>query len=310
MRWVQPQTQHVHWLQIDRGPETAFVEQLQTDGLHRRWDAFPSGFGPYECTRMGRETGGIFFMLPSLETNLVRGEKRNYEMEAPYNPDLRTRQEVKADIDKSPLRKELEKVIYDLNPYKGESAKIIELRLAFSKDYDRMLKEISAEQKKAAEYLPYLAKAEEAVDKLEKLRQQEPSPRWQANYDLLHAQLVAYQARVIEYQAYLDEFSKDVQTYLKKPGDPKNKFKPPAATRGELQFMEWDIRGRQKTMAPEKIKPFVERSTAMFRQVMAEHAGTPWAARAEWELRRGFGVELAPDYWKDTPGQRVPPPKL
>jgi len=310
MRWVQPQTQRTHWLQIDRGPETAFVEQLQTDGLHRRWDAFPSGFGPYESTRMGRETGGIFFMLPSLETNLVRGEKRNYDMEAPYNPDLRARAEVRSEIDHSPLRKELEKVIYDLNPYKGPASKIIELRLTFSTDYDTMFKQIAAEQKKAAEYLPYLAKAEAEVDKLEKLRQQESSPRWQANYDLLHAQLVAYQARVHEYAAYLDEFSKDVQTYLKKPGDAKNKFKPPLAMKGEAKFMEWNIRNRQKTLAAEKIKPLVERSTAMFRQVMAEHAGTPWAARAEWELRRGFGVELIPDYWKDTPGKRIPPPKL
>ena len=83
MRWVHPQTKRVHWLPIDRGPETAFVEQLQTDGFHRRYDAHPSGFGPYECTRLGRETGGIFFMLPSLETNLVHGEKRNYDLEAP-----------------------------------------------------------------------------------------------------------------------------------------------------------------------------------------------------------------------------------
>ena len=122
MRWVHPQTQHVHWLPIDRGPETAFVEQLQTDGFHRRYDAHPSGFGPYECSRLGRETGGIFFMLPSLETNLVHGQKRNYDMEAPYFPDLRSRLEVKADIDRSPLRTMLEKVIYDLNPYNPQVA--------------------------------------------------------------------------------------------------------------------------------------------------------------------------------------------
>ena len=53
VRWVHPQTKHVHWLQIDRGPETAFVEQLQTDGFRRRYDAHSSGYGPYECTRLG-----------------------------------------------------------------------------------------------------------------------------------------------------------------------------------------------------------------------------------------------------------------
>ena len=38
-------------------------------------------------------------MLPSLEVNLVHGSKRNYDMEAPYYPDLRTKMEVKSDID-------------------------------------------------------------------------------------------------------------------------------------------------------------------------------------------------------------------
>ena len=86
IRWIHPQTKNHHWIRIDRGPETAFVEQLQTDGFHRRYDAHPSGFGPYECTRLGRETGGIFFMLPSLETNLVHGQKRNYNMDCAVLP--------------------------------------------------------------------------------------------------------------------------------------------------------------------------------------------------------------------------------
>src|SRR5262249_2146576 len=76
MRWTDPTTKINFWLQIDRGPETPVVEQLQTDGFTRRWDAHPSGFGPYEQARLSQQTGGVFFMLPSLETNLVRGEKR------------------------------------------------------------------------------------------------------------------------------------------------------------------------------------------------------------------------------------------
>jgi hypothetical protein len=297
IRWQHPQTLRIHWLPIDRGPETAFVEQLQTDGLHRRYDAHPSGFGPYESTRMARETGGIFFMLPSLETNLVRGQKRNYDMEAPYNPDLRSRAEVKADIDKSPLRTGLQKIIYDLNPYNAEARRIIELRIdGFSTDYNTLLQQVRQEHQKATVYLPYLAKAEQAVAKLESFRQQEASPRWQANYDLLYAQLVSYQARLPEYIACLDEFAKDLQAYLKNPGDPKNKFKPPPASRKDIPFTDWHIRSVQRTRTGDKIKPLVERSSAMFKQLMADHPSTPWAARADWELRRGFGIELVPDY--------------
>jgi hypothetical protein len=311
IRWPHPVTKRVHWLPIDRGPETAFAEELQTDGFHRRFDAHPAGFGPYECTRLGRETGGIFFLLPSLETNLVRGVKMNYDMQAPYYPDLRARQEVKADIDKSPMRAMLEKVIYDLNPYNPEARKIIEMRVEFSTDYETLVQQIRQEQAKALVYLPYLAKAEETVGKLQKERKYEASPRWQANYDLLYAQLVAYQARMYEYGAYLEGFIKDLQAYTKNPADPKNKFKPPAKTRSpDLIHDEWHIRTRVGTLTGDKIKPYVERSTAMFKQIMKDHAGTPWAARAEHELKRGFGVELVPAYEHPNKPNSIPVPKL
>jgi hypothetical protein len=307
IRWVHPQTKRVHWLPIDRGPETAFAEELQTDGFHRRYDAHPSGFGPYECTRLGRETGGIFFMLPSLETNLVRGEKRNYDIQAPYYPDLRARNDVKAEIDGSPMRTMLEKVIYDLNPYNAEARKIIEMRVEFSTDYETLVRQIQQELQKASVYLPYLARAEETVGKMQKERRYEASPRWQANYDLLYAQLIAYQARMFEYAAYLEGFSRELQAYVSNPTSPKNKFKPPPTTKSpNLIHDEWHIRTRQQTVTGDKTKSHIQRATAMFKEIMANHAGTPWAARAEFELKRGFGVELVPYY--DIEHPKVPNP--
>jgi hypothetical protein len=67
---------------------------------------------------MARETGGIFFMLPSLETDLVRGEKRLYELEAmrSYLPNLEIRAEQLVERDTSVLRGMLCKVINDLIP--------------------------------------------------------------------------------------------------------------------------------------------------------------------------------------------------
>ena len=291
LRWVHPQTKRVHWLPIDRGPETAFVEELQTDGFHRRYDAHPSGFGPYECTRLGRETGGIFFMLPSLETNLVRGQKRNYDIDAPYYPDLRPRQEVKTEIEKSPMRSMLEKVIYDLNPYNPEARKIIEMRVEFATDFETLGQQIRQELGKAAVYLPYLARAEETVGKMQSERRYEASPRWQANYDLLYAQLIAYQARMVEYGACLEQFSQDVQAYVRNPTNPKNKFKPPPKTKSPNLFHdEWHIRTRQPLLTGDKVKSHIARATAMFQEIMTKHAGTPWAAgriRAETRLWRG-----------------------
>jgi hypothetical protein len=311
VRWIQPVTGHEHWIPIDRGPETAFAEQLQTDGFHRRYDAHPSGFGPYECSRLGRETSGIFFMLPSLETDLVRGEKRKYALEAMrrYLPDLRARLEVKQEIDESLLRTMLEKVVYDLNPYHPEIAKIIEMRVRFSPDYPSFKQQAIIEQAKAIIYIEYLARVEKTIAKMEKYRREEASPRWQANYDLMYAQVIAYQARMYEYGAYLEEFIRNPRTVpLTIAANPKTKAP-------ELHLAAWDITTRQKTITGDKIKHHVDRATSMFNAVMETHAGTPWAARAEYELKRGYGVELIEIYHGPPPvippGTPIPPvPKL
>lgn len=304
VRWIQPVTGHEHWIPIDRGPETAFAEQLQTDGFHRRYDAHPSGFGPFECSRLGRETGGIFFMLPSLETDLVRGEKRKYALEAMrrYLPDLRSRLEVKSEIDQSELRTMLEKVVYDLNPYEPEIAKIIEMRVRFSPDYPSFKQQAIIEQAKAIIYLEYLGRVEKTIGKMEKQRREETSPRWQANYDLMYAQVIAYQARMYEYGAYLEEFIRNPKIV------PLNKAP-------NLHLAAWDITTRQKTITGDKIKSHVDRATAMFHAIQETHAGTPWAARAESELKRGYGVELIEIYHGPPPvippGTPIPPvPKL
>jgi hypothetical protein len=294
VRWVHPQTENVHWIPIERGPESAFVEQLQTDGFRRRYDAHPSGFGPYECSRLGRETNGIFFMLPSLETDLVYGEKRHYELEQMrrYMPDLRSRLEVKEEIDESVVRSMLEKVIYDLNPYNEEAAKIIVMRVHFSPYSPAFVEQARLEQAKALIYIDYLARVEKTIAKMERQRREEASPRWQANYDIIYAQTIAYQARMYEYGAYLEEF-------LKKPKI------VPATKPPNLTHVGWEITTRHETITGDKIKPYVERASAMFRDIINNHAGTPWAARAEHELKRGYGVQLVEDY--DAPPKVLPP---
>ncbi|QDU27986.1 hypothetical protein ETAA8_30780 [Anatilimnocola aggregata] len=294
IRWIHPQTGHHHWIRIDRGPETAFVEQLQTDGFHRRYDAHNSGFGPYEQTRMSHETGGIFFLLPSLETALVRGEKRRYELEAMrmYLPDIRSRMEVGQEIEGSELRRSLTKVIYDLNPYNPEIAKIIEMRMEFSPDLPNLLKQIQIESGKATIYGEYLSRVEQEMQRLEKVRRHESSPRWQANYDLIYAQIIAYQARMFEYRAYIQEFAKAPRVV-------------PATKPPNLRHTGWDIHSRKQIITGKVVEPYIERATAMFNAVMTEHPGTPWAARAEYELKRGFGVHFVEEY--HGPGRSVPP---
>ncbi len=305
--WRHPQTGHTHWLPIDRGPETAFVEQLQTDGFRRRHDSFSSGFGPYEQARIARETNGIFFMLPSVEAKVVQSEKRLYQLEQMrfYQPDLRARHEVIEDRETSELQRTLFKIVYDLNPYNPEVQKIIELRHHFAGRPDEFFKQAQAELQKAKTYLTYLVAATQAWESIQHLRAKETSRRWQANCDLLYAQLLAYQVRVIEYGARLE-------TFLKNPDAVP--FEKP----GGYRLTAWHLGSYNETLTGEQTAETIAKSRAMFEQVIAQHPGTPWAARAEWELRRGFGVTFKPVYHKPPknpkPTKRkpvtIPVPKL
>jgi len=300
-RYRHPQTGRPHWLRVDRGPETAFVEQLQTNGFRRRHDAHPSGFGPYEQSRMAQQTGGIFFLLPSLEDNLVRGDDRRYELEAMrwYHPDLRSRQEIFEERDKHELRSLLWKIINDLNPYSQTRSKVVEVRDDFSPDFQKFVAQVQQEKAKAKILIGYMAGAAEELEKKAFLREREPEIRWKANYDLMRAQVVAYQARLYEYGAYLDHFVKNpVQAPLQKPPD--------------LRLEHWEIRTRKKTLTGDLIKGHVAKADELFKAVIEAHPGTPWAARAEWELKRGYGVDLYPHYeppYKDVPNP-TPLPKL
>jgi len=287
MRWDHPGTGEVHWLPVDRGPETGFVEQLQTNGFHRRHDAFPSGFGPYEQTRLARETGGIFFMLPGLESSIVRGDNRRYELEAmrSYRPVLRSRIELADENLKSLLHTRVNEVIGSLNPYNKEVQPHIEMRVHFSIQPQEFLRQSQTEKIKSLRYLEYLVRAEKvfASEEMKYARTQETSSRWQANYDLLYAQIIAYKVRIYEYAAYLAWFERNPKT-------------APLTAKPNLNLVYWTINTRGETLTGNETASMIEESRKLFQKVIDEHPGTPWAARAQWELARGFGVELVPDY--------------
>jgi hypothetical protein len=302
-RWQHPETDRIHWLQLNRGPESGFVEQLQVDGFRRRHDAFPSGFGPFEQCRLARETGGIFFMLPSLESSLVRGEKRHYELDLmrPYRPDLRARGEVLADRDRFPLRSVIWQCIYELDPYQQpQLASEIEMRIHFAPEYNEFVRQAQKEIAKAQNYLTYLARVQHVLEVGQEYRRNEADPRWQANYDLIYAQLIAYQARIWEYGAALEAFVKEPKVVpLVRPPDQR--------------LMHWNVVVRKPTRTSESL-PYIERAETLFQQVIDNHPGTPWAARAAGELTRGFGVDFQPEYhrpYRVPPnGVTVPIPKL
>jgi hypothetical protein len=241
-------------------------------------------------------------MLPSEESNIVRGERRRYELEAmrAYKPDLRSKFENKGDIDNSAFRTGVIKVIYDLNPWQPEIAKYIEMRHHFAPTPAEFVQQVGEEQSKAIVYLQYLDKAIQMMKTLEKDRPHEYSPRWQANFDLVYGQLYAYTVRIYEYGAGLEEFKRN-------PPKDVPFTKPP-----NLRLVHWDIYTQKRLLSAEKGQEYIDRANELFAKVIKEHPGTPWAARAEWEISRGYGVGLTPAYdYPRPPGKEpVPTPKL
>jgi hypothetical protein len=296
-RYRHPQTRRIHWLLADRGPETAFVEQLQTNGFRRRHDAFGSGFGPYEQSRLARQTGGIYFLLPSVEANIVRGEKRRYELQQlrRYKPDLRARAEIFFDRDETELRLMMWKIIHDLDPHNPQSKDVTEVRVHFSPDPQTFVVQMNKQIPRAKILVGYLGAAANVLEQNRKLRDQETEIRWQANYDLLLAQLVAYQARLYEYTAYLQYFMQHPQVV-------------PLTKEPNLRLTYWDIRTRTETITGDVIEPYVEKATELFKAIIEDHPGTPWAERARWELGRGYGVDLQPVYEPPYVNVRNPKP--
>jgi hypothetical protein len=220
-----------------------------------------------------------------VETNIVRGEKRRYELQQlrRYKPDLRSRAEIYFDRDETALRLMLWKIIHDLDPHNPQGKDVTEVRVHFSPDPQRFVAQMNKQIPRAKILVGYLGAAAEVLEQNRELRDLETEIRWQANYDLLLAQLIAYQARLYEYTAYLQQFMQHPQVVpLTKPPN--------------LRLTYWDIRTRKETITGEVIEPYVQKASGLFQAVIDDHPGTPWAERARGELRRGYGVDLRPVY--------------
>ena len=209
MRWVDPKYGLSHWLLINRGPETAMPEALQFDGLHDRWDSFPAGFSPYEQARLTKETGGIFFVLPHEEENLVGQaaiDKRKFaflDMKE-YAPELVPRRRYEEMRSKSKLRTAVWEVVKFLNPFTDNKLHIQEtwystdpakFKPAGQESFDRALRAMGM-----------LNQAAQILEKAKPFREKEESQRWRANFDLAYAQVLAYRVRLFQFLLAMDAY--------------------------------------------------------------------------------------------------------
>ena len=200
-----------------------------------------------------------------------------------YRPDLRSRLEQVNEIKTDPLKTLVTKIIYDLNPYQESVADVIEIQQVFSRDLPTFRQQVRQQQAKMITYINYLDRAIEAAEKNRELRDQSTSLRWSANYDLLYGQLLAYRARAFEYGAYLTNFAENPSKLTEMPP--------------YMEFRGWRLTTSKDLSAPDKTESDIAHSREVLQFVIDEHEGTPWATRANWEIKRGFGVKLEPIFF-------------
>ena len=196
-RYIDPVTKDVYHPLIRRGPETADLELYQWDGLYDRWDEQPSGFAPYELARLTKDSGGIYFVLPSEEFMRVRQREQAYSITQlkEYLPEYDNRLTYVEKRNSSPLRQMLHAIVLE--------GKNFIYRRDFPIEPEELVKAALEEGEKAGLKLNVLLEIQKRLEGLAKVREREPEKRWQAHYDLMLAQTVAFQVKAYEYRALM-----------------------------------------------------------------------------------------------------------
>jgi len=198
---------------------------------------------------------------------------------------LEARQAYVENRNTSRLRSAVWSVIRTLNPYLDPELNLREWN--YPVEPAAFQKVARGEFQKALRAMVLLNQAVTLLDDVRPSRTQEASPRWRANYDLLCAQCLAYRVRLFQFLLALDQHTK-AAPFLKKPTNNcwnvvrRREMLPP----DDEQVLQTNLDFKQLS-AQEK------RARELFQQVLTEHAGTPWARRAEYELATGFGMIFA-----------------
>lgn len=302
--WTHKETGLVFHLRIRRGPETAYPECLQWDGIHNRWDAYGAGFGPYEQVRLARDTGGIFFQLPGKEANHTRtgaNDQERFDALAMkiYQPLLLPRRTYIEERQTRPFRNTLFQVIARLNPtpnkllFDVHDDQLNMRRAHYPTDHAKFA-EVAADQvRRAARAMVLVNQALELLEGVEELRDLEESQRWRAGYDLAYAQLVTFRIRLYQYLLVLDDhlnsrrMPKGEKTNEWNMGHARKPIVPDEAQFSRIKATFGVQESREEYLA--LVKTEEQRATQLLKRVATEHPGTPWAKRAQYEINLGFG---------------------
>ncbi|MFL5328974.1 MAG: caspase domain-containing protein [Gemmataceae bacterium] len=121
-----------------------------------------------------------------------------------------------------------------------------------------------------------LEDALESLAKFEAKRAEEPSTRWQAHFDYVHAMLKSRYAYVNEFNLMLGKIRKDELPAL----DPSHNG--------------WRLTSQEKMASPKDVKEKAEEAKKLFAQIIKDHPGTPWEVLAKRERLTALGLTWQP----------------
>jgi len=235
-----------------------------------QYQVLESGFGPYALSRLAAETGGIYFITRFDTRRMGFDPARMRE----YRPDWIPRERYEKLIANSPLRQAI------LN-----AAQITQQRLPgmpglyFPPADAPEFKDAMANNQAIAERTAYTVdEALGPINAVAKLRDREPSRRWQAHYDLIRGRLLAMKVRCYEYNWACARMKKDPPKFSN------------ARSNAWRLVPDTEIRYSKNAAAAAR------EAEALLRRVVHDHPATPWALLAQRELKDPLGFKWVEHY--------------
>ena len=263
VKWTDPDTRENHYLPVDLGPETAYVEHARLavwrDGP--AVDPVSSGFGPYGLTRITHANGGLYLLT---DDKAISGPSFDVQHLSRYRPDYVSYKEYEKAADKNALRLAVLRTTQASNELIKEPLPRTFLASGIQFEIKPVKKQIDKMADILNRGLTELAGAE-------KERSKEASPRWQAHYDLMMGRLLANRVRCFSSAKLID----DMYANPKLPED---------GTKNAWALAAPDSIETAGSTLPPEVKKDAESAREHLQRVVEEHADTPWAVIAQAEL--------------------------
>jgi hypothetical protein len=223
--------------------------------------------------------------IPSIK--LLREETPPIQMEAllpfsaktmePYRADYISLDAVRNNPEKYPLRVAILDAVKVLNKTFDRSRASFVLMDSFAgASSDKIKKDIEKQQRGPARVEAELRAELDKLLQAKKDNGKEPSKRWQAHFDYIHAQLFARIVYVTEYNSMLAKIRKDELPMLEGGGAPSG---------------GWRMVSRAKVASGKAEQTMAKKSRELLEKLAKEHAGTPWEILAKREQLTSLGLE-------------------